>query len=162
MRKIMKLLALAIALFTSFSAQARSIEAVRTETLQVVKVDGQDTRFVGRLTLSYVDQKMTLEIYDDVCGQFAPAQPGIMRCMAAARIVESFEVPMQKHDQSCGSVIFSGVRDLRPVDGARTEIRVTNNATRLCEDVVLGRIVVEATVQSLRASRPTTYLLYTK
>lgn len=154
----MKFLTVLSVLLVSVTADARSIIVNQHEVLPNVMINGEQTPYVGVLDMSFVNNKIQLVIYNDICRQFT-AGPGEMICRAMAMPVATLEVPMQKRENSCGSFIYSGVKELRPVDGNRTEINVTDNTHRLCKDVVDGLIVVNASTISARTQETTTYYL---
>lgn len=133
----MKLLALATVLVSAMISpisEARSIRAYETSALSTVIIDGQKTDFVGRVTINNADSTIRVEYGHDMCGYFKDLPPGTVTCMAMPKIEGSFTVPAQKRQDSCGSIVISGVEDLRRADGSRTEITVMNHATRYCED----------------------------
>lgn len=148
-------LALMIFALVSTPAMADSMITRQHEVLERVNVDGRPTRYVGVLDMDFINNKIDVVVYDDICGQFAPAKPGTVRCMAAAKAVKKLNVLMQKRATSCGSKIYSGIVDKRRVDGGRLEITVTDNSSRLCRDLPKGEIVVDVKETAARSNRTT-------
>lgn len=130
-------------------------------TLETVVIDGEQTPYVGQLTLDEVPNKMTLRIFEDPCGSLKPAD-GRMHCMAAAHLVVELSVPVIERSFPCGSVQISGSEDLSPVDGLRTEMVYLNHSTRMCKDIVFDLITVEASTFNPWDNKTTHYSLKTK
>lgn len=130
------------------------------ETLGQVEIDGKDQpRYEAELTVDTVGKEIIVAIWHDPCGSRRPARPGVVRCMAAAMEIANLRVPLQAVEDSCGSKVYSGRYDQTPVDGPAIEIRVTDNRTRFCEDMIPSIIVVEAESHVVRTQKTTRYYL---
>ena len=137
-------------LFTVVQSNAREINERRPlpsplvvrETLHKVFQDGQETNYVGQVTVNVATKKINVSILKDVCGHFSP-NDGLNHCMAMPIAVYTAEVPLLKVERSCGSKIFIGEDDQSPRDGLKTTITVTDHSSRLCKDLVLSRLIVK-------------------
>lgn len=145
----------------SGSAQATSIQWLAKEHFSKVQVNGADSEYSAVLALNYFDKEITLEIFNDPCGQLTPAAPGVFKCLAAAMRIASYSVPMTIQEDGCGSVITSGAIDKTPVDGLKIDIRFTDNRARKCDDFIVGLKVVEAEVTNpWHSTQPTQYFMH--
>ncbi len=131
---------LAIALFTQVTLADVSMVAIKPA--KTVFKDGVKTDLVGTINIDMANEKITVSLFNDICGQLFPS--GHIGCMAAAILVEQFEVPLLNVEDSCGSKVYSGEMNKLPVDGNRTYITVIDNTQRRCKD--LRPATVETTV----------------
>lgn len=154
----MKIFAILTTLIMAITASAANSGMV---TLDSVTIDGEQTPYVGQLTVDDVNNNLTLRIYDDTCGALKPAD-GKARCMAMAGLVMELSVPVTERSFPCGSTQISGYKDLSPVDGPRIEIVYVNHSTRLCRDIVANLITVEASTFNPWSGKTTQYSLKTK
>jgi len=114
---------------------------------------------VGTVGLDFVQNKIVVGIYNDICGSMT-AQPGTIHCMAAVQQVATITVPMQKRAlDGCHSEHYSGINDATMVDGSRNEIEVIDHKSRVCDDVHMTLVEVKATVYSPMTNQTRTYLL---
>ncbi len=144
----MKLFALASALAGIIicpPADARSLQTQESHVLRHVMIDGQPTKHVGVLTINHAASTIKVDIMNDICGHYAKREPGTFTCLAMPVKVTTLEVPLEKREKSCGSLVLSGSEDNRIRDGFGTEITVMNHSGRICEDVRPFLIEVRAT-----------------
>ncbi|MCO5142588.1 MAG: hypothetical protein M9962_05820 [Oligoflexia bacterium] len=141
----MKIAMLMLSALISLNAMARTPIKQTTEILRNVSINGQKTEYVAQLQLDYLDRTMKVEIYKDICGTFSEIQdPSIVRCLAMPMHVTTISAPMQRRYTSCGSTIYEGRKDQRPVDGLLTEMKVMDHSRRVCRDLVESPLIVDA------------------
>lgn len=155
-----KITLIAICFLASAIAQARTPMAQNSVTLHNVEIDGvisESAVAIARLNLA--TQKLNVEIYNDHCGSFSPVidDQTVVHCMAMPSLINSFEVKYKVSDDGCGSKIYSGSKDLRPVDGNLVEIKLVDNSKRLCENVVAGLSVLEINSVAARGGKKSFY-----
>ena len=144
------------ALLVTSSAMATSLITNQDFTLSKVFVNGQAAeRVVGQLHMDYVGQKITLNIYNDICGSMT-AEPGQVTCLAMPVLLAKIEAPLTNSTLSCGSTIYQGLED---VAGIRTEIMVTDHNMRVCKDLRPSRVVVEVKTLDARTGQAVNYVL---
>jgi hypothetical protein len=136
-----------LVLAASSLAFAETVQPVKPLVLTRVTVDGVETPKAGVLSFDSVNEEIRLDIYSDMCGQFQPPSPGMFKCMIAATLEQSLVVPVKSTEFDCGSVIKAGSKDLRNVDGALVTIKVTDNSTRTCANMISSVVVVEAATE---------------
>ncbi|RYZ72436.1 MAG: hypothetical protein EOP05_11005 [Proteobacteria bacterium] len=136
----MKSLFLLLALVFSVNANATSLYPGRAYTLPVVKLNGLETDLTARVVLDHAEQTITVELFEDRCGQLLPAKLGEIRCMAAATLKNSYTVPLLSETKSCGSKVFKGEEDQRPVDGLFVSVELVDHSTRVCRDIVASPV----------------------
>lgn len=163
----MKHLLIAFTLLFSSLGFARSIE-LQTEKrpmeriLNFVSIDGVQKDLVGKLNIDFRKKAIRLELFNDPCGQFLPSNPGEIRCMAAAMLVQTLEVPLQETTQNCGSMYYSGLVDQTPFDGFKTQITAIDHSHRICEDVLASMFVVQASTYNPWIGKTANYYLMQK
>jgi hypothetical protein len=140
----MKALVATLALLVGFQAQATSIQIGLAYVLPTVEINKKATNFVGDVKVNLHEQYIELDIYKDPCGTLT-AKPGEVTCKAMPMLVDQVSVKFQKRTQdACGTVIYSGKEDRRPVDGPLTKIQVVDNTYNTCEMVLPFRVQVTA------------------
>lgn len=150
----MKTLIALSALLFSLGASAQ------VQILSQVTIDGvSKPGHVAELKVDLVQNEIEISIYNDICGSFAPPTPGMMRCLAMPMLVSTLHVPIQKTEVSCGSEIYSGMRDDTRADGLRQEVTVFDHTARLCDDLVPGLFVVQATSYNPWTNTESSYYL---
>lgn len=155
----MKALFAALAMILATPAFATSIVKSQEYVFQSVSIDGQQSKLTGVVTLDYVDNEITVRLFDDMCGELLPAVEGEFRCMAAAVKVSEFSVKMESKRNSCGSYIYEGKEDLRPVDGLLTQISFEDHRQRLCENYLIDVLVTNIVTHFPGAPHPSIYSL---
>lgn len=153
--------ALFVSQLTAPTAFALSPRTSQNEVLTKVWINGElQPKMVGMLRLDFVQDKIELEVWNDVCGAFQPHAPGMVRCMAMPVLQDTISVPLEERLNDCGTSVYSGVLDQLPVDGPRTSISVQDHTARLCENYVPSLIMVDATVLVPPRMRPTEPINY--
>lgn len=156
--KALALVSLSLAL-TSVPAFARSIQVGLERTLDNVVINGKKAHnHYADVKLNFLQSTISVVVTHDPCP--SPADPRMFRCLAMASVVETFEVPIQKRSTPCNSNVYAGVKDLRPVDGPRHEVKVSDHSNRICDDLQPGVLVVEAKSTLPFSPEKTTYLMY--
>lgn len=155
----MKALIAALAMIVATPAFATSLKMEEEIVFQSVEIDGQETKLTGIVTLNLFDHEATVRLYNDRCGSLVPSEPGTYHCLAMPTLAGEFTVKIQVKKDECGSVIYSGREDRRPVDGAMTQITVADHRERICENVVGELIEAQVFSAHLRAPHPTIYSL---
>ncbi|MGE0633588.1 MAG: hypothetical protein AB7O96_14340 [Pseudobdellovibrionaceae bacterium] len=154
-----RFIALVIALFVAAPAFARSMRPSVDFMYSDVKIGGKLTNHIALAKVDFLQYTIEIQILNDPCGQYAPAEVGVIRCMAAAQLVYEFTVPLQKSEKSCGSVYYSGTSDMMPVDGPKTEIVVADHSERMCTDLVVGAKEARVVTTSPRPLKVTEFVL---
>lgn len=133
----MKMVVLALAMLQSFSASATSLRlAPKTATgTQITAVPAlNENANVAVTTIDQENGEIVVQLFNDMCGQLLPVEPGVMRCMAAAQLVKEYSAPIiSQTTGACGETVIKASIDARPVDGALNEITVTDNSTLICD-----------------------------
>jgi len=125
--------------------------------LENVQLNGEQTEYTALVTVNQEEAFIQVEIVNDICGSLKPAD-GMMHCLAMPVSIRALEVPLQKSEKSCGSEIFSGKEDRRPVDGNYVSIQVVDHSKRMCMDMQPSSVIVKAVVKSARGGSDT-YLI---
>lgn len=90
-----------------------------------------DTAQFGNANAAHVivdkeNDKLVVELYLDRCSSMFPT--GGMSCRAEASPLATYEVRLEKiRDGACGSIIYQGSEDKRPVDGAKVSVVVIDD-----------------------------------
>ncbi len=104
---------------------------------------------MGVVKVDIIAKEITLELFDDICGTYT-AKPGTITCLAMPILKAEYVAPLQtRKSDGCGTAIYAGKEDKRPVDGNLTAIKLVDNSSRVCEDVL--RNLAEVTVVSQTA-----------
>lgn len=117
------------------SAQAPK---VKIPPASVVYEDGVKTELVGVIDVDLQREVITVSLFSDICNQIFSR--GGISCMAAADLVERFEVPLVMVRTSCGSTIYEGAENNLTVDGNLTQITVADHSTRICKDIRSAKV----------------------
>jgi hypothetical protein len=158
----MKFVTAALVCFMSAIASASVVapnqDVKYNDVFRRVLIDEKEQpSYVATASVQSQTNEIVVEVFEDICGEFAPPQPGLMRCMAAARAITTLRVPLKAIENSCGSMVYSGEKDDTPVDGTRTEIRVTDHSKRICMDMPFGAATIEASVFNPWTGKTTNY-----
>lgn len=142
----MKALALSILTLVSASAALATTPMAPAKPLTHVEIDGKlEARYVAFATIDETTQTISLRVINDMCGQYDTTTAGQVKCMAMGSTEIEMKVPYTVQEDGCGSKVYSGYDDKRPVDGISEEIEITDNSKRVCENVIAGLQVVKAT-----------------
>lgn len=143
----MKLAIIALTLLQSFSALATSPMLV-SQTAQGTSISATPALTskvdFSVITVDYAKNEVVVELYNDICGSRLPLPPGTFRCMAMPIVVNEYRAPIQSIGTDvCGATVIKASRDARPVDGALTEITVTDFSTLVCRYLPEAQTTVE-------------------
>lgn len=153
----MKALIATLALLISVSAQAHSLKPGFSLNLPKVIENGQKVDLAARATVDLADNKITIELYNDPCGQIGAKASGAITCMAMPHLVSVHTVAISDVSTTCGSVYYSGTDDQTPVDGLKVDITVADHSKRVCMDVVAQYSGAEMRVEAVRTQTVNVY-----
>lgn len=135
----MQKLILALTVLAGLQAHARTHNPKLNEFAELNKFQFQTGSSLAQRDISYgsvsvdtVSKKIRLVLQPAF---HCPA--GAMCAMVMPMAIE-FEVPLQSIERGgCQEVIYKGAHNMMPVDGALTEITVTDNRNNMCESFAI-------------------------
>lgn len=136
-----------------FSASAfASIDFSQGQNLDQFQINGKPSEFTGPVTIekAQIGENINVHVLAPIECPAGRVCPEVMQEINLNAKIVSIE-------ESCGSIIYTGVTDKSPSDGPLTEIRVLDHSTRICEDIRAGLIEVEAKVRFLKTQKVTKY-----
>ena len=147
----------------SFSASARSMQTSIETNLGHILVNGvQKKHSYAEVKIDFLNKSLSVSVFHDPCP--APANPRAFKCMAMPYIAASFKVPVTISRDGCNSTVIVGKKDERAVHGALVNVEMKDNTLRICDDVTVGKYVINATIESSDDATGTTtkthYLMY--
>lgn len=131
-------------MFSTFSFAALPV-TIQHETLSRLEINGKLTPYVSVVDIDSVKQEIRLNVYKDACRQFYP-NPLEVTCLARAVLMFSIHVPLLKHEDYCGSQIFSGANVGLAQSEPLVNIEVVDHSRRVCKDIVPGLMEVSASI----------------
>lgn len=146
----MKSLFFALAFAFSLNASATSLKPGFLLTLPKVIENGERTELTARVIVDLASDEITVQLFNDICGQFRPHKPGEFTCRAAAILMEEYTVPVVATRTTCGSVYYVGAEDNTPVDGLKIDIEVADHSKRVCMDTVAQYSGAKMRLEALR------------
>lgn len=136
--------ALAIGAFSIANAEARSVQTRIHHVLKNVTIDGHPTPYIGVLDVDFTKKQIEVRIVQDPCGQYT-AQPGEIRCMAAAMVKETLRAPLQNVKvDNCNTLHLGGSYGMSMPDQSITTIEVADHTGRRCYDRLASEVTVKA------------------
>ena len=144
--KILAFLASALVLgaVSIANAEARSVQTQIHHVLKRVQIDGQQTPYIGVLNVDFTKKQIEVQIVQDPCGQFT-AQPGEIRCMAAAFVKETLRAPLQNVKvDNCNTLHLAGRFGMTLDEQSITKIEVADHTGRRCLDRLASEVYVKA------------------
>jgi hypothetical protein len=153
----MKMLLILSSLILSNTALAKR---TWTEVFPIVLKEKDITYFVGVSTVDVISRELNIKIYSDPCHNIIPPEvPQKIACEVKPILVDEYRVIGRGPIDDCGSVVYTGKQDLRPKNGGLTEITLTDNTARTCDNMLLGHKIATVIYQGARDSQPVMYTM---
>jgi hypothetical protein len=148
MKKVLFLIPAILMMIALIAINAQAMSPIREATYlarldRTVKIE-QRSSFAFLPSIARADVELVFDMYDKrkntitvtaVAPQYrcSPNQ----RCMGPALAPVTVQVPYTSRQvDACGSVLYTGKKDLRPADGLYTEIQVVDNRKNNCPHFV--------------------------